>query len=416
MEKEEVFRKLFKFTDADNCVVEIDVKVDKVTNDTNKKSYVDLSPMPNYLMLSIRGKNGYGSGQIYRQINPKGGPQSLFLNFWKQNQLNELQAGTINQMNYLESTYEQDWKAMYNTVKDFVNKNNIEVSGLKYLDDSDKTIELQRKLQDELNGIGIDSCKFFLEIFNVHSKFLSKVEYDFKSQLEYLLNSYNITDLYMKYAFMSSKGLLYDKNCNNYKYGEEWLVKEFNFDALKQLIDAIIDEENKCKGEKRQELIERYNNNDDDEEDEDESDEDEEDEEELPDVNEDSQELLDLVMSECNCDRWDAIRVIALLRSEDIDLDELWNIDIDSTSVISYGSTEYYVDTYSNLRQIAIDYLTDERDLWVEAVKSGSTDDGLKDWVEDVVDIDGIGNTLNHWDGTEDYENVFDEQVYVVRQ
>jgi hypothetical protein len=361
--------------------------------------------MPNYLILSITGKNGYGSGQIYEQINPKGGPQSLFLNFWKQNHLNELQAGTINQMNYLESTYEQDWKAMYNTVKDFVCKNNIEVGGFKYLDDSDKTLKLQRKLQDELDGIGIDSCKFFLEIFNARSKY-SKVEYDLKSQLEYLLNSYNITDLYMKYAFMSSRGLLYDKNCNNYKYGEEWLVKEFNFDALKQLIDAIIDEENKCKGEKRQELIEHYND----------SDEDEEGEEELPDVNEDSQELLDLVMSKCDCDRWDAIRVIALLRSENIDLDELWNIDIDGTSVISYGSTEYYVDTYSNLRQIAIDYLTDERDLWVEAVESGRTDDSLKDWVENVVDMDGIGNTLNRWDGTEDYEDVFDEQVYIVRQ
>ena len=73
-------------------------------------------------------------------------------------------------------------------------------------------------------------------------------------------------------------------------------------------------------------------------------------------------------MSECNLDRWDAVRVIALLRSEDIGLDELQNIDVDSSSVISYGKTEYYVDTYSNLKQIAIDYLTDERELWVNAV------------------------------------------------
>lgn len=405
-----IFRKQFKFTDADNNATEIEVKVEQVT-DSKRKSYIDLSPMPNYMRLTVTGDNGNSSGQIYGSINPKNGYQSQFKHFWKRYHLNDLQPGSNRQMNYIESQYEEDWKTMYDTVKEFVNKNNIDVNNLKYFDDSDETLELQHKLQDELNGIGIVSYKFLQELYDARSKY-SAVEYDFKSQLEYLLNQYNVTDLYMKYAFLSSRGLLFDEKCNNYKYGTDWLVKKFDFEELKRLINAIIDEENKCKKEKRQELIERYNNNDDDEKDEDESD---EKEEELPDVNEDSQELLDLVMSECNCDRWDAIRVIALLRSENIDLDELWNIDVDR-GVISYGNTEYYVDTYSNLRQIAIDYLTDERDLWVEAVKSGSTDDSLKDWVEDVVYCDGIGNILNHWDGKEDYEWVFDEEVYIVRR
>lgn len=404
-----IFRKQFKFTDADNNVTEIEVKVEQVT-DSKRKSYIDLSPMPNYMRLFITGENCNGGGQIYGSINPKNGYQSQFKHFWKRYHLNDLQSGSNRQMNYLESQYEEDWKTMYDAVKEFVNKNNIDVSSLKYFDDSDEILELQRKLQDELNGIGIDSYKFLQELYDARSNY-SQIKYDLKSQLEYLLNQYNFTDLYMKDAFLSSRGLLFDEKCNHYKYGTDWLVKEFNFEELKRLIDAIIDEENKCKKEKRQELIERYNNNDDDEKDEDESDE----EEELPDVNKDSQELLDLVMSECNCDRWDAIRVIALLRSENIDIDELWNIDVDR-GVISYGNTEYYVDTYSNLRQIAIDYLTDKRDLWVEAVKSGSTDDSLKDWVEDVVDCDGIGNILNHWDGKEDYEWVFDEEIYIVRR
>lgn len=405
-----IFRKKFKFTDADNNVTEIEVKVEQVT-DSKRKSYIDLSPMPNYMRLTITGDNGNGCGQIYGSIIPKNGYQSQFKHFWKRYHLNDLQPGSNRQMNYIESQYEEDWKTMYDTVKEFVNKNNIDVNNLKYFDDSDETLELQRKLQDELNGIGIDSYKFLQELYDTRSNY-HQIKYDLKSQLEYLLNQYNFTDLYMKNAFLSSRGLLFDEKCNHYKYGTDLLVKKFDFEELKRLIDAIIDEENKCKKEERQELIERYNNNDDDEKDEDESD---EKEEELPDVNEDSQELLDLVMSECNCDRWDAIRVIALLRSENIDLDELWNIDVDR-GVISYGNTEYYVDTYSNLRQIAIDYLTDDRDLWVEAVKSGRTDDSLKDWVEDVVYCNGIGSILNHWDGKEDYEWVFDEQVYIVRR
>jgi len=404
MEREVIFKKSFKFTDEDNCVTNIDVKVEKVTNST-KRSFLDLSPIPEYLALSITGENGISSGQIYDQIKPRiGSYQSLFKSFWKRYHLNDMQPGSNRQMNYIESCYEDDWRAMYNTTKEFVRKNNIKLDSLSYFDESDKILELQQKLGSELDSIGIDHNKFFNRICGARSKYWA-VEFYFKNQLEYMLNQYNISDFYMKKALMDSRGLLFDTKCNNYKYGSDYLVKEFDFEELKRLINEVIKEENEFKKENRQELIERYNNIDDDE----------DEEKELPDVNEDTQELLDLVESECNCNKWDAIRVIALLRSENIDLDELWNINI-CRSVISYGSIEYYVDSYSILRQIAIDYLMDDRDVWVEAVKSNSTNDGLKDWVEDVVDTDGLGATLNHWDGTEDYEYVFDEEVYIIRR
>ena len=407
METEVIFKKSFKFTDEDNCVINIDVKVDKVTGAIYKRSFIDLSPMPEYLTLSITGKDGMSSGQIYDHIKPRlGSYQFQFKSFWKRYHLNEMQPGSNRQMNYLESCYEDDYKEVSSFVNSMLDARGITKEKLKTLDRYDKMPnafgELGRCLL-KLFG-NLDRVHAFLkELTNAHSG-LSKVRNSVPAMCDVLTTPYMKNDYSIKRAFLAGRGLLNDRG---YVYGTDWLVKEFDFEELKRLINAVIDEENKFKKENRQELIERYNKSDDEE---------EEEEVELPDVNEDTQELLDLVESECNCDETDAKRIIALLRSERIDLDELWNIDVSGGSVISYGSIEYYVDSYSILRQIAIDYLMDERDAWVEAVKSNSTDDGLKDWVEDVVDTDGLGATLNHWDGTEDYEHVFGEEVYIIRR
>ena len=59
----------------------------------------------------------------------------------------------------------------------------------------------------------------------------------------------------------------------------------------------------------------------------------------------------------------------------------------------------------------AEDYLGDE--LWQMAVESGNTDMGKKEWIEWVISQDGYGQTLNHYDGTEYYDE--DNKVYIMR-
>lgn len=59
----------------------------------------------------------------------------------------------------------------------------------------------------------------------------------------------------------------------------------------------------------------------------------------------------------------------------------------------------FYVGTEEDLYDEAEKYLIEDRELWVEAVKAGSTDKGLHDWAEDVSTWDGWDVTLDRWWG-----------------
>ena len=405
--------KKLTFIDAEGVKFTVDINVTE-KDLSNKLDYETLKQCSSKSkILSITGECGFSCGQVYDSINPCTVAQQKLVDFWKKYHLNDSIPGTKRQMDYLKGgLYDEDYEKVFTCVQKILDTHGIAKEQLSQFNEygnlgGDEFITLENRLIKLFGGSIYHERYFLNELGNAHSG-LHKVGIHTYLMLDVLTTPSMKNDYSVMRAFLAGRGLLTDRG---YTYGTSWLYKPFDEEELMKIIDMVEQEEAERKANNLADLKESYKNNK-----KTEGENKSEEEEELPDVNEDSQELLDLVMSGCNCDRWDAIRVIALLRSEHIDLDELWNIDVDSSSVISCGKTEYYVDTYSNLKQIAIDYLTDDRDLWIEAVKSGSTDDSLKDWVEKVVNYDGIGNVLNHWDGKEDYEWVFDEQVYIVRR
>ena len=76
---------------------------------------------------------------------------------------------------------------------------------------------------------------------------------------------------------------------------------------------------------------------------------------------------------------------------------------------------EYRVMTDSEADISANDYLTDDDELWKQAVQSGNTTSSLQDWADQVLNIDGRASLLNGYDGCEEYEDINDTTYYIYR-
>jgi len=98
--------------------------------------------------------------------------------------------------------------------------------------------------------------------------------------------------------------------------------------------------------------------------------------------------------------------IIALAIHLELTTDELEDIDEEDDNRFIHGGINYYVGTEEEMEKIAVSYLTDDDYLWKSAVEAGSTTEGLEEWAEEVINVDGIGHILNGWDGTEDQEEI----------
>lgn len=63
---------------------------------------------------------------------------------------------------------------------------------------------------------------------------------------------------------------------------------------------------------------------------------------------------------------------------------------------------EYMVLTDSEAQTKCEEYLIDDDELWKMAVEGGNTQEGIEEWAEQVINIDGYGHILSHYDGSEE--------------
>lgn len=97
--------------------------------------------------------------------------------------------------------------------------------------------------------------------------------------------------------------------------------------------------------------------------------------------------------------------IIALAIHLELSINELEDIEEEDQNRYIHGGINYYVGTDEELEQIARDSL-EGNELWKMAVEADSTTQSEEDWIEDVISLDGIGHTLNGYDGTEDTEEI----------
>ena len=76
---------------------------------------------------------------------------------------------------------------------------------------------------------------------------------------------------------------------------------------------------------------------------------------------------------------------------------------------------EYDVLTDDEAERRCKDYLDDNRDSWVEAVKANNTDLSWEDWKDEVMRNDGRGSILGSYDGCEESRTVNGTEYYIYR-
>lgn len=86
---------------------------------------------------------------------------------------------------------------------------------------------------------------------------------------------------------------------------------------------------------------------------------------------------------------------------------------VDRRELSSEDDGEYMVLTDSEADALCDEYL--DEDQWRMAVEGKNTWQGYREWCEEVISNDGRGSILNHYDGSEDYQEVDGDTYYIYR-
>ena len=78
-------------------------------------------------------------------------------------------------------------------------------------------------------------------------------------------------------------------------------------------------------------------------------------------------------------------------------------------------SKEYLVLTDQEADEYCEEYLDNNREMWVEAVKDDRTDESWEEWKKDVLINDGRGSIISGYDGNEDYETINGKEYCIYR-
>lgn len=82
-------------------------------------------------------------------------------------------------------------------------------------------------------------------------------------------------------------------------------------------------------------------------------------------------------------------------------------------NIYTVNGVDYWVLTESEAEDECREYL--DKDMWIDAIKGNYTTESFEDWQEYVISNDGYGQILNHYDGSEDSENINGTTYYIIR-
>ena len=356
-----------KFKDKQNNLFKIEIEI------THRNGYPE---------FSMSGEGNGSIGQCGDGITPANEPQKRLINIWNTYHLNGLHAGTEKQENKLKEITDSDYKKSCDYLNSFDHNNKTLVS-VEVNDINEKRTFCKTHISESLDKIKMleDYRNQYYKKFQVGGMWIIIKELEIKSFVNTSLQCKNFFDVLIKkeqvlinkntkkLEELKLRTLLYDTGADGkiYKYGETWHKIELPKDLWEQVEEIkkdieMIEEKNKKTGGKWEDLN-------------------------------DYKKValgkhLELTPAEAEED----------ITTED---DEIFN----------YCGIDYYVLTEEEAYNKCEEYLGDE--LWQMAVSSGNTELGKKEWIEDVIENDGFGRTLNGYDGTEYYDD--ENKVYIMR-
>lgn len=372
--RQKIFSRSVRFRDAEQNAWNIDFELRSI--DCKRRNRLTLEEYHETQEVSFSGSGPNCGGQIYDHIKPRTDNQEKLILLWKRYHLCGMCGGTSKQEEYIKSP---QYKADYD----------------KFVESFSGYDKDFRKCFDEI------AWKILHNIFQydiMAEPWVRKVVKDHMggNPILYILgdgmkktffnDTHDSSDLYVKYLFLSMKGLYNDRG---YRYGHNWLYEPVPSD-LKDVINNLFDdiEEDEVALSESRETVFNMGA---------------EDFVATPEIISQVTELRD-------CTEQEAERFIALgmhLGYTFGDLDASFEVIDEDDCLYKADGQEYYCGTDDELKYVAECRMEDGDwdDIWREAVSAKQTEMGLKDWCKYVLDCDGWVNILNSWDGrSEDYQ------------
>lgn len=382
--KNKVFSRSVRFRDAEKIAWTVDFELREI--DSERRNRSTLETYRETQEASFSGNGGSCGGQIDGHITPRTDGQKELLDLWNRYHLCGMVGGTDKQEEYLR--------------------------GSQYKADYDKFVEIFSRY-DENFRMTFDSTawKILHNIFQfdvLMEPWIHRIVDDNMggNPIIYILgngkktlfygNTHDSTDYHVRCFFLSMKGLYNDRD---YVYGKGWLFEPLPAD-MQQVINNLFDKIEAEEEELTESLTPVFDMG-------------AEDFKATP-------KIINQVMELRDCCETEAKRFIALgmfLGYTFGDLNNTFEEVDDAENLYRADGEDYYIGTEEELQAVAEGRMEDGDydDLWREAVRAEQTELGLRDWCQQVIDIDGWCSILNSWDGRYESFKVGDEWICVSR-
>lgn len=382
--KNKIFSRSIRFRDAEQIAWTVDFELRQI--DCERRNRDTLETYNETQEASFSGNGSNCVGQIYDHIIPRTDGQKELLNLWRRFHLCGMSGGTDKQEAYLQSSqYKADYDQFVEVFSGYDEHfrkmfDNTAWKILHNIFQYDIMVEpwVHQVVNAQMNGNPI------LYILGNGKK------------KQFYSDTHDHKDYYVKCFFLSMKGLYNDRG---YVYGKGWLYEPLPTD-MQQVINNLFDKIEAEEEEFTESLTPVFDMGAED--------------------FKATTNIISQVMELRDCCETEAKRFIALgmfLHYTFGDLDNTFEEVDDAENLYRADGAYYHIGTEEELQAVAEGRMEDGDydDLWREAVRAEQTELGLRDWCEQIIDIDGWCNILNSWDGRYESFKVGDEWICVSR-
>jgi len=363
--------KKVEFKDANNILFDLEISLTIDKQDGTQK-------------FSISGHGNGGGGQVVDDIKPTNNPQEELVELWKKYHLNDMHAGTEKQEEKLnEKDNMGDYTKQCEYLKSFDHDGNpipaykskeIEQQQnrlKKEIDDIKeelKTLEYHKEEQKQKARFG--GVWVIIKELGIKEFATTQFKYQGIFNKEERKRNEKLKRLEKELEDVNKQTLLYDylEDGTLYRYGTSWLKRELPndiWDKVENIVSRIehLENENTKAGGKWEDIVD--------------------------------------------------FKIVALGKYLNIETKEAeHNIKEIDEGMYDYCGRIFWVLTEDEAYDKCVEYLGDE--MWQMAVEGGRTTMGKDEWIDYVIEHDGFGSILNHYDGTEYFDD--DNNVYIIRE
>lgn len=379
-----IYSRSVRFRDAEQKAWTVDFELREI--DSERTNRVTLQKYHATQEVSFSGNGPDSCGQIIDDFSPRTDGQKKLRDLWNRWHLCGMAGGTDKQEEYLHSPqYKADYDKFVETFGGYTKEMRTQFDDIAW-----RVLQkvFQYDVVDEpwVRKIVAESMRGNPIVYIIGDG----------EKKRYYDDTHDRTDYYVRALFLAMKGLYNDRG---YFYGKDWLYEPIPAD-MKQIVDSLFDKIEAEEAALTESLTPVFDMG--------------------AEGFEATPTIISQVMTLRNCGETEARRFLALGMFLGCTFGDLNNtfeeLEAESNLYCADG-VEYYVGTEEELQAVAEGRLEDGDydDLWREAVRNEQTELGLRDWLKQVLDLNGWCSVLNSWDGNYTDFQIGNEWICVSR-